>query len=219
MTSAGSLRDEDEAWGVRGYGRRGRSTAFDVVGVLLLVAVIAAAAWSLEATPPVLVLGDVVPRPWHPLLVLLALAGASLLAAALLRRRQLGAPRPAAPRWLPVGRAACIGLLATAAAAATAIASVVDGISDFHVLEPASASGCRVVVEERSALLLGSGVVYLLPSGAREAREVASYSADDGYRPVTFGTYSLRWRGDIAHLELHGSRHQPVSYDAEPLAC
>lgn len=198
--------------------RRGLAMLLTVVGIALFCAAIAAALWSLHGTPT-LVFGDFVPRRWHGLAALLVLAALSLLAARRVSPQPPRTRQPARPLSLAVGAAVATGLLATGAAALTAAVAVSDSISDYHLLKPASAGGCRVLVEERSALLLGSGTVYLLPAGARVARETNSYSADDGYRPITFGTYSLRWRGETAHLELKGTQHQPVEFDPQPMTC
>lgn len=209
----------DSLAGCRWRGRWVPSRALAVVGTLLLSCVIAAAAYTLQAELPVLVWGGFVPRRWHALGILLALGGGSLIAGVLSRPPPPSTRRRPGSQRLVLAAAAFAALLATAAVASTVAVAVADGISRYHVLEPTSPGGCRVVVEERSALLLGSGTVYLLPRGSRRAREANSYLADDGYRPVTFGTYSLRWRGEIAHLEILGTTEQPVSYDPKPLTC
>lgn len=194
--------------------------ALAVVGVLSLVVVIAAS-WAVEAkgstlvVGPILVVGDFVLRPWCALVVLLAIAGLFLLAA--VRRRP---KRPSAgSRWFLFGGAVCMGLVMPAATVSTAFVALAGVGDSYHVLAPASAGGCRVVVRESSLLLGGSGTVYLLPVGAFQPREANSYRADDGYRPVTFGTYSLRWSGETAHVELQGDPFAPVDYTAKPLTC
>lgn len=184
------------------------------VGLLVSTVVVAAAARGLDG--PV-VLAGVVPRRWHVVGVLLAAALVALAAAALARLSAEPGVRPSrARRWASgVG----VAVLSCAAVGSFGVVGLTDAITTYHVLSPASPGGCRIVVGERALLLLGSGTVYVLPPGERFPRGVAEYGADDGYRPITFGTYRLSWRGEVATLELSGTAHQPVDYDARPLAC
>lgn len=154
----------------------------------------------------VVVLGDVVPRRWAVTAGLFAVGAALLSASAMVSRgasAAFGGLRRAATGVVTVA------LLGAASVCCVGV-GLVDATSNWAVLQPGSAQGCRVVVEERSFLLLGSGVVHVLPPGERRPRPVASYVADDGYRPVTVGTWSLRWDEETAHLRLWGTEHQPV---------
>lgn len=106
-----------------------------------------------------------------------------------------------------------------AASVSVGQASLPDVVSTYYVLEPASASGCRVVADERSFLLLGSGVIHALPAGAILTHQVSDYVADDGYRPFSLGTYQLTWNGDDAVLIASGGENTPVDPSVHVFTC
>ncbi|MBC3763586.1 hypothetical protein ACUN7V_16305 [Quadrisphaera oryzae] len=203
----------------------GRSGAFAVVvlraaGLAALVTAVALAWWTRDWVEPVVIAG-VVPRRWHAVGAAVLIGFGLLVCAALVRAvsddRLPEAPRRPLLRRIAAGAVTTLAVLASATG--LAVVSLSDAVTTFHVLAPASDSGCRVVVAENSSLLLGSGRVYMLPSGAHRPRLLASYGADDGYRPISAGTYSLRWDAGTAHLALWGTHDQPVEYEAPPLPC
>jgi len=100
-----------------------------------------------------------------------------------------------------------------------ATAALGDANSRYLVVGPASPSECRVVVDQRSFLLLGSGVVHGLRPGEHLTHAVGGYVADDGYRPFDVGTCRLTWSGETAMLELWGDPNMPVSPAHQRLPC
>ncbi|HEY0189000.1 MAG TPA: hypothetical protein VGC67_16015 [Cellulomonas sp.] len=199
---------------LRRWGRVLRWTAaVCLAGTVLLLAVPAG------GTP--LVLGSHVPRTWH-LALLLALVGTvaapvGWVCGACARDR--GAPagdRRWFVRW-PVNVAK--GALLVLGWGAAVLHVLTGTISTYWVLDPPSADGCRVVVREVSFLLVGWGEVWLLPDGALRPTEVAGYTADDGYAPVSRGTATLTWTGETAELVLTGTPDQPVVQDGTTFDC
>jgi hypothetical protein len=81
--------------------------------------------------------------------------------------------------------------------------------SDLRVIDPASSGGCRVAVLQD----LWGGTVAVLPPGASRPDAVGVYGSDDGYEPITRGTYALTWDGEVAELELRGTEHARVWQD------
>lgn len=128
------------------------------------------------------------------------------------------APRPHR-RAVRALRRLAVTALVVAAIASIGQASIPDIVSNYHVLDPASASGCRVVIDERSFLLLGSGVIHVLPAGAMLTRPVSDYIADDGYQPFSLGNYQLTWNGDEAVLVAPGVENAPVDPPVHVFIC
>lgn len=194
--------------------------ALRVAGLAALVTAIALAWWTRDWVEPVVIAGFV-PRRWYAVGAVM-LIGFLLLVCAALVRIASDDRLPEPPRR-PLLRRVVTGMVTTLAVLASvtafALVSLSDAVTTFHVLTPASDTGCRVVVAENSLLLLGSGRVYLLPFGAHRPTLQASYLADGGYRPISMGTYRLRWNGETADLVLWGTHFQPVFYDAPPLPC
>jgi hypothetical protein len=108
------------------------------------------------------------------------------------------------------GQGLGVGLLVVGAGAVAAFAWALDSTSVAVVLEPASAAGCRVVVQEHSFLMGGRGAVFALPADGLVAPRVSRYSMDDGYRPVDAGSFSVTWTGERGYLEVSGSGVDPV---------
>ena len=185
------------------------------VGIALLAGTLALVVSSF-AWPAVLVLGDRVTSAGD---AAVAVLGCGLLVGLLSRvlvvvdrRRGRGPSVPDAEgaRRAGPGRRLAVALLVVGAGSAAAFSWALDSGSTSAVLAPASANGCRVVVEEHSFLMGGSGSVFVLPAGALVARRVSRYSTDDGYRPVEAGSFALSWAGERGHLEVSGSGFDPV---------
>lgn len=87
----------------------------------------------------------------------------------------------------------------------------------YRGLTPVGPTGCRVLVQETSFLVAGAGEVYVLQGASGLARHVGSYTADDGGRPVSEGSYTLTWDGDHATLELLAG--DPVTPGSQSLGC
>lgn len=83
-------------------------------------------------------------------------------------------------------------------------------LTEPYVAEPVSPTGDRVVLVERNVLLAGHGDVFLVPRGFGMGRKIASYSADDGYSPITNGTYTVEWRGSEPCFTAYGTPANPV---------
>ncbi|MGO4601625.1 hypothetical protein [Terrabacter sp. 2YAF2] len=189
-----------------------------------LTLVVCTVAW-----PAVLVLGDDVASAGDAAVGLFWAGLALLVLARVLglvhRRRHASGPDPVpgpspqgAPRPTP-GRRLTVGLLVVGAGVATAFSWAFDTGSTSVVVNPSSAGGCRVVVQERSFLLSGSGAVFVLPAHGVVARRVSRYSTDDGYRPVAAGSFTLTWAGERGHLEVSGSGVDPVWPRSHDVAC
>ena len=200
-------------------GRSGHVARQVSVGLfaLTLVVVVPSAVWH-----QVLVVGVLVADPADaaPALfaagVLVGLAGLVVAAVDRHRRRSSGEALLTGPR---TGRAAAVSLLVAAAGGVAGLAVVFGYGSDAVVLEPASAGGCSVVVEENSLFMSGTGTVYVLPADDLVARRVARYTTDDGYRPVKAGSYSLTWSGEHGHLEVSGTSVDPVWPGSHEIDC
>ena len=175
---------------------------------LTLVVVVPSAVWH-----QVLVIDALVADPADaaPALfgagVLVGLAGLVVSGLDRHRRRSSSAAVAAGPG---LGKAAAVSLLVAAAGVVAAFDWFFSYGSDAVVLDPASAGGCRVVVEEHSFLMSGSGTVFVLPADDLVARRVSRYTTDDGYRPVEAGSYSLTWSGERGYLEVSGTGVDPV---------
>ncbi len=188
-----------------------------------------------EAANTVFMIGPAVIAPaGYTLALLLASLAAVLMAVAFLVRRstsKAASPacgdaesagdsreddsRNAVPRRRKgLGRAvrrAGNGLATCAIVVTIAIAGLFCLISEPHAADPPSNAGDRIVVVERNVLLSGYGTVYFVPYGTGCGYEIARYSADDGYSPMTFGTYSLSWQGRTPTFEAQGTPADPVS--------
>lgn len=114
---------------------------------------------------------------------------------------------------------ALVIVLSGAAVISSTLASLTDLGSRFLVLDPAGSDGCRVVVEQRSLLLLGSGAIHVLNPGEHLTRAVGSWAADDGYRPFDNATWSLEWEGGHGELSTRGTVDQPVWPEKHELSC
>ncbi|WP_323095425.1 hypothetical protein [Intrasporangium sp. YIM S08009] len=132
------------------------------------------------------------------------------------RRRTAGEAVPGRPSG---GRVTAVVLLVVTAGVVAGVDWLFSYGSDAVVLEPASAGGCRVVVEERSFLMSGGGTVFVLPAGDLVARRVGRYTTDDGYLPVEAGSYSLTWSGESGYLEVSGSQVDPVWPGGHEIDC
>lgn len=164
---------------------------------LMLVVVVVLFVLSLWAPPSAW--GDVVVRP-EVVTVLLAVV---LVAVLVLRRALRSDGASAVARWLVMALAVpVVGLVAAG--------RVLLGLgTSYVVLEPEGPSGCRVVVEESSFLMLGSGRVGTVgPLGLMYLQ--SDYTADDGGQPASTGSAKVTWDGDEATVELTGAPGQPV---------
>ncbi len=126
---------------------------------------------------------------------------------------------PPQPRAVRIAGRLAVAALVVGAVASVGRASVPDIVSTYHVLEPASASGCRVVVDERNFLLLGSGTIHVLPAHAILTHPVSAYLADDGYQPFSLGDYHLTWEGDHAVLIAPGDTNSPLDPPVHVFDC
>jgi hypothetical protein len=194
------------------------------VGIALFAGTLALVVSSF-AWPAVLVLGDRVTSAGDAAVALLGcglLVGLlSRVLAVVDRRRGRGRSVPDAEgaRRARSGRRLAVVLLVVGAGAGAAVSWALDSGSTSAVLAPASASGCRVVVQEHAFLMGGSGSVFVLPAGAVVARRVSRYSTDDGYRPVEAGSFALSWAGERGHLEVSGSGFDPVWPRSHEVVC
>ena len=142
---------------------------------------------------------------WH-LGVVLGLVGVACLSVAFAVTLRTAALRRAELRILPRRRrtARRVGTLVAAVVLATTLGMVWLLVGDARVtaLEPASPSGCVLVVEESSGLKSGWGRVGTLSPGGVLPRWQGTYSSDDGYRPFTLGAWDLRWAEGVGTLTL-----------------
>ena len=175
---------------------------------LTLVVVLPSLTW-----PQVLVLGARVTDPGDaaPWLFVggLLVGTAGVVMSVVERHRRPGVREPRR-RGSGAGRAVAIAMLVVTAGVVAGLGWLFSHDTDAMVLEPPSAGGCRVVVQEHSLLMSGSGTVFVLPAHDLVARRVSRYSTDDGYRPVASGSYSLTWTGEQGLLEVSGSGSDPV---------
>lgn len=171
-----------------------------------LVVVVVLFALSLWAPP--WAMGDHVVRPE----VVTAFLAVVLVAALVLRRAPRSDGASAVARWLVMGLAVpVVGLVAAG--------RVMLGLGTSYVLlEPEGPSGCRVVVEESSFLMLGSGRVGAV-GRAGPAHLQTDYTADDGGQPASTGSAKVTWDGDEATVELTGAPGQPVWPALHEVAC
>ena len=190
------------------------------VGLALLLADVGVACLSYYRRDDPVVLGSFVPRYWH-LATILTLAGTAALVAGWYRRLIDEVEGRSRPRGLR-RRAGVVLITLTVlliSAAALIPLSLGAAITTYHVLSPRGPDGCRIVVAEDTFLLLGSGRVFVLPAAAHQAHQIAQFTTDDGYRPVSLGTYRLTWTGSTADLALWGDAGAPVFWQPVPLGC
>ncbi len=81
--------------------------------------------------------------------------------------------------------------------------------ASYQVLSPSGPGFCGAVVRESSFLFSGGGELYKVGFGGL-GHEVSSWEADDGYRPIRYGTYDFKWTAEGAILRVSGSGHDPV---------
>lgn len=130
-----------------------------------------------------------------------------------------GPPPPERRSWRRIFVRFLVVVLSAAAVLSSSLASLTDLGSRFLVLDPAGPDGCRVVVEQKSFLLLGSGEIHVLNPGEHRTHKVGYWGADDGYRPFDFDTWSLEWKGRQAELVIRGDVNMPVSPERHELSC
>jgi hypothetical protein len=182
------------------------------VGIALFAGTLALVVSSF-AWPAVLVLGDRVTSAGDAAVALLGcglLVGLlSRVLAVVDRRRGRGRSVPDAEgaRRARSGRRLAVVLLVVGAGAGAAFSWALDSGSTSAVLAPASANGCRVVVEEHSFLMGGSGSVFVLPAGAVVARRSAGTARTTGIDRSRQGRSSSPGRasGDTSRCPVPGS--------------
>jgi hypothetical protein len=159
------------------------------------------------ATP---VVGSWVPATGAVFLIALALAIGLLVAARVL------APAPQRPLARTVIRTTVLTVLFLAAAPAGAIVALTG--SDYRMLPGVSEGGCRIVVQEYTFLFAAWGHAGIVQPGATTVDwahgVVDGYTADDGYKPFTAGTYRLEWDGRSARLAGWGSSEGPARWSS-----
>lgn len=155
---------------------------------------------------PPFVVGDLVLRP-EVVTVLLGLVVVGLT----VRRVRAGGDGA-------VGRRVRAALAVLAVVLVVGARAVLGLGTSYVVLAPEGPSGCRVVVEESSFLMLGSGRVGVA-GRLGPVRLQSDYTADDGGRPASLGEYSVRWTGPSAVVLLHGNAGQPVWPALHEVAC
>ena len=209
MTSGVDGRDQAAAPGRErarsGAGGRFRGVLADphhtvAVGCAVLAVVVMLGGWGGLLW---VVAGHVVPG-WALAGVLLGVLLAQRLARRLALRRERGADAGARS----VRRPWLMTLLTVVAAVGSGLDAVGDVGATYHVLTPTGPDGCRAVVREVSFLLAGRGDVYAVGASGI-GRRLSSWTADDGYRPIASGTYTLRWAtGGV--LTVSGRSGDPV---------
>lgn len=91
-------------------------------------------------------------------------------------------------RWLLPTATACAWVLVPLTAAVSGF-----GGTSYVVVEPAGSGGCRAVVAESSFFLTGWGTVHVAGGWGPFAPQVGSYRTDDGFLPVSTGSYGVSW--------------------------
>lgn len=189
-----------------------------VVATVSLLTVIALPG-AVETGPP-LVLGPYVPRAWHLVIALVLLgSGAALVA----WWREVVAQDRGWPsgdrRWfvrLPINLAK--GALLVVAWPAAGLGCLVGALTVTVVLDPASADGCRVVVQEHQGFST-SGDVWLLEPGERRPHHVGTYAVSSAPALVTAGEYTLRWEEETAVLVVLGGEHGSLTQSGTRFTC
>jgi hypothetical protein len=135
-----------------------------------------------------------------------------------IRAQDLGRP-PGDMRWFvrwPINLAK--GTLLVLAWPAAAYAFWLGSATTTMVLDPASAAGCRVVVEEHQ-FFNTHGDVWLLAPGEHRPRHVGTYRVDPAPALVTAGLYTLRWQGETAVLDVLGDDYPSFSQSGTRFTC
>jgi hypothetical protein len=156
--------------------------------------------------------GGYVPRLWHltVLLAVLATGCACAAVAAGVGARDHGHPPGDRTWWVrwPINLVkTLVPLIAWCAAGVSVLAGA---FLSTTVLEPASAGGCRVVVDAEGGYDGGWGTVFLLPAGAVRAVPVGDYSFTGG----THRTAEATWAGEsvtIRLLDAQGVAEEPAT--------
>lgn len=163
----------------------------------LLVAVAALVGWWFGV---VWAWGRLVVPGWAFSAGLLGVSILLTIARARVRRRRIRAisgPRAAGLRSFG------FTLVAVLVGLANAFALWVDLPATYTLLRPAGPGFCQVAVRESSFLFAGRGDVYAV-GFAGLGREVSSWTADDGGRPIASGSYELQWDDEGAVLSVSG---------------
>lgn len=162
-----------------------------------------------------LVLGTWFPTLWDVMIWPAVLDAVALLASAVIR-----------PTQGTVGQRVARGVTTAVASVSTALSLLPAGIitsadatgrsgPGLAVLPEESVGGCRVVVNQHSFLLAGSGRVGILQPRSIVVEWVRGYRADDGLTPFgNGGAGQVRWEGRVADVEA-GSRGQPVQWHGD----
>lgn len=197
-----------------------RATILWCVGLGLLLADVPVALLSYDRHDDPIVLGSFVPRYWQLAGALTAAGIAALAVGSCLRMVGEEGGR-LSPRGVLRRSGVVLATLAVVLVAAAALVpiSLAAATTSYHVLTPSGPDGCRIVVAEDTFLLLGSGRIFVLGAGSLQAREVGRFDTDDGYRPISLGTYRLSWNGVQGDLSLWGEDNAPVFYRPVPLSC
>lgn len=188
----------DEAAGASGTDRAGGerpSRLFQAtVVLLLLVPLCTVLGWA----GLLLVVGEQVVPGWL-LGAGLLVASVVLLTVDVIRRRSIS-PLKVLPKRGLVTSLAVISVISSGFSALDDLSS-----AKYFVLSPANSDGCRVAVREFSFLFAGRGTVYVVGETG-VGRKVSSWTADDGYKPFSSGTYELRWYTDEGSLRIDSNR-------------
>ena len=88
----------------------------------------------------------------------------------------------------------------------------------YQVLEPQGPAGCRAVVRETSFLMSGGGEVFAV-SAVGIGWRMSDWTADDGYRPIAAGSYTVQWGTDSGILDIGGSATDPVWPGIHEVSC
>lgn len=146
-----------------------------------------------SATGWILVIGSRVVNPW--------MVSSTLLMAALVFRwlgNRGGDPADTeTPSLALVLLAACMG-------AGIAFGALLEAGTNSFILDPQGPEGCRAVVQESAFLMIGSGEVYAVGSSGI-GRQAGEWNADDGYRPIEAGDYTLEWNTAGGELTVGGA--------------
>jgi hypothetical protein len=173
-------------------------------GWCLLLAAVALAGWWFDF---VWVLGTLVVPGWAVSVGLLGVSIALAIVRAIAGEQ--GAAKSTSPGWIL--SAVLIGLF-------NGFALLADFPATYTVLRPDGPGFCRVAVQESSFLFAGRGNVYAV-GFAGLGREVGSWTADDGYRPIAAGSYELHWDDEGAVLSVYGDGGNPVWPNQHEVPC
>jgi hypothetical protein len=155
-----------------------------------------------------LIVGDWFPTLWDVEVAAIALGISTLVVAGMI------SPPPRRGRVIRIAMGSVLMVLVVLSVPLTAIVGFGDG--GYRVLPEQSEGGCRIVVREWSFGLAGSGSVGIVQPSALTVDWARAYRADDGLRPFSGGSYTLRWDGSVADLHLSGAwwtTDQPLTCD------